>query len=132
MWRLGFAASLASKLGDTASSEVGKAYGRTTYLITTLQRVPRGTEGAVSAEGTAAGVVAAAGMATLALALGQLDSRGWGACVAAAFIANTAESVLGASLQGRVAWLSNDVVNLLQISLAAALAVLFGLAAPAL
>ena len=80
----------------------------------------------------AAGVVAAAGMATLALALGQLDSRGWGACVAAAFIANTAESVLGASLQGRVAWLSNDIVNVLQISLAAALAVLFGLAAPAL
>jgi uncharacterized protein (TIGR00297 family) len=72
LWRLAFVASFASKLADTASSEVGKAYGRTTYLCTTFRRVPRGTEGAVSAEGTAAGVVASAAMATLALALGQV------------------------------------------------------------
>jgi uncharacterized protein (TIGR00297 family) len=75
LWRLGFVASFASKLGDTTSSEVGKAYGRTTYLCTTLARVPRGTEGAVSAEGTAAGVVAAAAFASLALALGQVRAR---------------------------------------------------------
>ncbi len=72
LWRMAFVASFASKLGDTTSSEVGKAYGRTTYLVTTLQRVPRGTEGAVSAEGTAAGVAAAACMATLALAAAQV------------------------------------------------------------
>lgn len=30
-------ASFASKLGDTTSSEIGKAYGRTTYLVTSLQ-----------------------------------------------------------------------------------------------
>ena len=45
-------------------------------------------------------------------------------CVVAAFLANTAESIVGAAVQGRVAWLTNDVVNALQISLAAALAVL--------
>lgn len=72
LWRMAFVASFASKLGDTTSSEVGKAYGRTTYLVTTLQRVPRGTEGAVSAEGTAAGIAAAACMATLALAAAQV------------------------------------------------------------
>jgi uncharacterized membrane protein len=42
--------------------------------------------------------------------------------VAAAFLANTAESIVGATLQGRVPWLTNDVVNGLQITLAAALA----------
>jgi uncharacterized membrane protein len=42
---------------------------------------------------------------------------------AAAFIANVFESYLGASLQGRVDWLNNDIVNVLQISVAAALAV---------
>lgn len=42
-----FVASLATKLSDTCASEIGKAYGKTTYLITTLKRVPRGTEGAV-------------------------------------------------------------------------------------
>lgn len=50
----------------------GQAYGRTTYLATTLQRVPRGTEGAVSAEGTAAGLAAAVAFAALATALGQV------------------------------------------------------------
>ena len=45
----------------------------------------------------------------------------------AAFLANWAESVLGAVLQGkeRFKWLSNDVVNMLQICLAAYLAMIF-------
>lgn len=47
---IGFVASLATKLSDTIASEIGKAYGKTTYLITTLQKVPRGTEGAVSCD----------------------------------------------------------------------------------
>ena len=147
LWRMAFVASLASKLGDTTSSEVGKAYGRTTYLVTTLQRVPRGTEGAVSAEGTLAGIAAAAAMASAALAAAQVrappvrccclvllrcalkrrvqvDVAGWTTVVIAAFIANTAESFVGATLQGRVSWLTNDVVNILQITLAAAIALL--------
>lgn len=49
-----------------------QAYGRTTYLITTLKTVPRGTEGAVSLEGTAAGIAAAALFAGGALALRQV------------------------------------------------------------
>ncbi len=126
LWRLAFVASFASKLGDTASSEVGKAYGRTTYLITSLRRVPRGTEGAVSAEGTAAGVATAAALAALACATGQVTPQGAAVAVAAAFIANTAESFLGATVQGRVAWLTNDVINVLQISLAAVLALAMG------
>ena len=75
LWRMAFVASFASKLGDTTSSDVGKAYGRTTYLVTTLQRVPRGTEGAVSAEGTLAGIAAAACMATAALAAAQVRAQ---------------------------------------------------------
>jgi uncharacterized membrane protein len=37
--------------------------------------------------------------------------------------ANLFESYLGAAVQGRVAWLTNDVVNIIQICLAAALAI---------
>lgn len=44
-----YVASLATKLADTFASEIGKAYGKTTFLITTFQRVEPGTEGAVSA-----------------------------------------------------------------------------------
>ena len=39
------------------SSEVGKAYGRRTFLITSLRPVPPGTEGAVSLEGTLGGLL---------------------------------------------------------------------------
>jgi uncharacterized membrane protein len=51
-----------------------QAYGRTTYLVTTFKLVPRGTEGAVSLEGTLAGVAAAALFAGVALAVGQVRS----------------------------------------------------------
>ena len=124
LFRLGFIASFASKLADTTSSEVGKAYGKTTYLITSLKLVPRGTEGAVSAEGTLAGIVAAAGVAGVAAALGQVESISEiGVVVVASLVANLLESVVGASVQGKVDWLTNDVVNGMQISVAAALAV---------
>lgn len=42
---------------------------------------------------------------------------------ASATVANLFESYLGAVVQGRVEWLTNDVVNMIQISLAAALAI---------
>lgn len=51
-----------------------QAYGKTTFLITNLSKVPRGTEGAISLEGTAAGATAALGFSALAIALGQV---GW-------------------------------------------------------
>ncbi|MCZ8188921.1 MAG: DUF92 domain-containing protein, partial [Microcystis sp. LE19-338.1B] len=56
---LAYVASFSTKLADTTASEVGKAYGKTTYLITNFKSVPRGTEGAVSLEGTIAGLLAA-------------------------------------------------------------------------
>ncbi|GBF94344.1 hypothetical protein Rsub_06966 [Raphidocelis subcapitata] len=123
LWGVGFVASFTSKLSDTVSSEIGKAYGKTTYLITTLQRVPRGTEGAVSAEGTAAGAAAALFFSFVALAVGQVDPQGAAVAAAAAVAANLFESWLGAAVQGRVGWLTNDVVNAVQITVAAGLAV---------
>lgn len=73
-FQVGFVASFVSKFSDTVSSEVGKAYGKTTYLINTLKIVPRGTEGAVSLEGTAGGAAAAALFAAGAFTLGQVQT----------------------------------------------------------
>ena len=56
-------------VGIHVSAVIMQAYGKTTYLITTLKIVPRGTEGAVSLEGTAAGIAAAALFGGLALGL---------------------------------------------------------------
>ena len=131
LYRLGFVASFCSKLSDTTASEVGKAYGKTTYLSTPpFTRVPRGTEGAVSLEGTLAGVGASLFFAGVAAALGQADVRGAAVCVFAAFVATTLESWLGATTQGEAGfeWLTNDVVNGLQIVVAAAIAVAVGAA----
>eukprot|EP00798_Chlamydomonas_sp_ICE-L_P023868 gene23868-9433_t len=120
---VGFVASFCSKLSDTVSSEVGKAYGKTTYLITTLAAVPRGTEGAVSLEGTAAGVGAAIAFTAVSLLVRQADYSTAPAIVAAAVLANTFESFLGATVQDSVDWLTNDRINMIQIVLAAALAI---------
>ena len=49
----------------------------------------------------------------------QVDARGAAIVTAAAILANLFESFLGATVQGRIRWLSNDVVNSIQITLAA-------------
>lgn len=121
----GFLASMASKLGDTTSSEVGKAYGKTTYLITTMRRVERGTEGAVSLEGTLAGIVAATAVVCIGAGVGLVPILpAVPVCVFAATLANLFESFLGATIQGKegVAWMTNDVVNMIQVTVAAMIA----------
>jgi len=89
-------------MSDTAASEVGKAYGKTAYLVTTLAVVPRGTEGAVSVEGTVAGVVASLAMGALAVGMRLIAPAGLPVVAVAALVATTAESVIGATVQEQV------------------------------
>lgn len=124
---LGYVASFSTKLSDTCASEVGKAYGKRTYLITTLQAVPRGTEGAISLEGTLAGVVGSTVIAFLGWGVGMIDLPGVVFCVIAAFIATNLESVIGATLQAQIEWLTNEVVNIVNTLIGAIAAVLLAL-----
>jgi uncharacterized protein (TIGR00297 family) len=119
---LGYVASFSTKLADTTASEVGKAYGQRTFLITSLQPVPRGTEGAVSLEGTIAGIVASLLIALVAWGFGMISSWGIGLCAIAAFVATNIESVIGATLQSRWSWLTNEVVNIINTLIGALLA----------
>ena len=66
LFALALAAAFATAAADTVSSEIGQAFGRTTYLVTNFRRVPAGTEGAVSLEGTLAGIAASAALAAFA------------------------------------------------------------------
>lgn len=109
---LGYVASFSTKLSDTCASEVGKAYGKRTFLITTLQPVARGTEGAVSLEGTLAGVIASVAIAILGWGVSLISPVGILWCVIAAFVATNLESVIGATLQAKYTWLTNEVVNI--------------------
>jgi uncharacterized protein (TIGR00297 family) len=121
---LGYVASLATKLSDTTASEVGKAYGKRTFLITTLQPVARGTEGAVSLEGTIAGIVGGLVISVVAYSLGLITLSGVGICVIAAFVATNLESVIGATLQHKFEWLTNELVNVVNTMIGAIMAML--------
>lgn len=124
---IGYVASLATKLSDTCASEIGKAYGKRTFLITTLQPVPPGTEGAVSLEGTLAGLVGSILIALVGLLTGLIPPLGVGICAIAAFIGTNLESVVGATLQDRLDWLTNELVNVFNTLVGAIAAI--GLAA---
>ena len=124
---LGFVASLSTKLSDTSATEIGKAYGQRTFLITTLQPVPRGTEGAVSLEGTLAGVVGSLILAVAAWGLGLISVLGIGICAIAAFVATTMESLIGATIEDKLPGLTHDVVNIINTLIGAVVAVVLGL-----
>lgn len=123
---LAYVTSFSTKLADTTASEVGKAYGKRTFLITTLQAVPRGTEGAVSLEGTLAGLAAGLTLAVLAWGLGMISVLGIGVATIAAFIATNCESVIGATLQDQYDWLTNEVVNGINTTIGAVVALALG------
>jgi uncharacterized protein (TIGR00297 family) len=114
-------AALAESTADTVSSEIGQAFGGMPFMLTTLRRVPPGTDGAISLNGTIAGVAAAALIAvTGAPALGmELDE-----CMVV-FVAAIAglffDSLLGATIE-RWGWVGNDLVNLASTLFAAAVA----------
>ncbi len=122
---LAFAASFAAKLADTFGSEIGKRWGRHAVLITSGRRVPPGTEGAISAEGTAASLLGSMLMTFLMALLGLIEGASAIALVSGiGLLATLLESVIGATLQRRVDWLSNEMVNGLQTLVAALLALL--------
>ena len=112
LFALGFAGALATAVADTAGSEVGQLWGRRTFLVTTLRPVPRGTQGAVSMEGTVAGILASMVVAGLGVAGHLFGLVGAGLVVLAAFLGTLLESVVGATLERR-GLLDNEGVNFL-------------------
>ncbi len=120
---LALTAALVAGGSDTVASEVGKAWGRRTFLVTSWRRVPPGTPGAMSIEGTVAGVASAAVLAWIAQALGLIGSQALLAVVVAATAGAAVESLLGATLEP-AGILNNDMLNFINTA-AAALAVLW-------
>lgn len=116
-----FVASLGAAFADTAESEIGQLFSRTPRLITTLQKVPPGTDGAISVPGTLAGAGAAGLTAALGLALGMLETPGSALVVAIAGLLGTiADSLIG-DLSPRA---GNELTNLLCTLVAALLALI--------
>lgn len=128
LWVLAYAASVATAGADTCSSEIGKAYGRRTVLVTTLRPVAPGTEGGVSLEGTLGGLF---GASVVAAAGSGAGLYGWPSAVVvalAALLGSLAESVLGAMSEAR-GWMGHHALNAVNTAIGAALAVMIALAA---
>jgi uncharacterized protein (TIGR00297 family) len=62
-------AALATAAADTAGSEIGQLLGRRAFMPLTFRRVERGTEGAISVEGTLAGLLASFAVAMAGVAM---------------------------------------------------------------
>ena len=123
MFKVGFAASFAAKLADTFGSEIGKRFGKDTYLITSLKKVDRGTEGGISIEGTLASVLGSTFMAFIMLRLSIISTKyHFIIVVASGFLATLSESIFGAKFQNKYK-LSNELVNAIQTSIASIFAI---------
>lgn len=119
---IAFVAALAAGGSDTVASEIGKAWGRRTFLVPTLAHVPPGTPGAVSAEGTAAGLLGALALGGLGVLFQLVPAVTLPAIVLGATIGAFAESAMGATLEAP-GFVNNDVLNFLNTAIAAAAAI---------
>jgi len=119
---LALTAALTAGASDTVASEIGKAWGGRTVLVTTFASVPPGTPGAMSLEGTAAGIAAAFVMGLIACLVGLLPFSALWIVVVAATAGALVESALAATLE-RHHILDNNLLNFLNTLVAAVCAV---------
>ena len=121
--KIAFSASFAAKLADTFGSEIGKRFGKNTYLITSFQKVKKGTEGGISLEGTLASLIGSSLMSYFMLTLGFiLSSTQFLIVIISGFIATIFESVIGAKFQEKYN-LSNELVNSILTSFSSLIAI---------
>lgn len=119
----GFIGSIATATADTLASEVGVV--KQPRLITTLKKVPPGTDGGISLVGTAAGIIGAGVIGVAAYLLGIYPDPF--VTLKISLIAGTVgcfvDSILGAVLERRD-YISNEYVNLIATITGAALGIL--------
>jgi len=121
-----YAGSVATALADTLSSEVGGLFDDP-RLVTTLERVEPGTDGAVTWQGEVAGLAGTAVIAGLSTGVfGLVGAAGAAVVVGAGVVGMTADSVAGATVEGHR--LGNQGVNFLATLAAAVLGGVFAVA----
>jgi len=88
-----------------------------------LRPVPPGTEGAISAEGTIAGLVGAILVGLVGATFGLYGPAAVVLVALAGLLGSLAESVLGTVAEKR-GWLDNDLLNAVNTAIGAALVVM--------
>jgi uncharacterized protein (TIGR00297 family) len=110
VFRLAFAGAVATALADTFSSEFGGLFDDP-RLVTTFERVEPGTDGGVTWQGELAGIAGAAIIAGIGAVFFGLGSVAAAGVIGAGVIGMTADSLLGATVEGDR--IGNQEVNLL-------------------
>ncbi len=110
-FKLAFVASIATALGDTMASEIGKTSDRV-YLITNFRRVEPGTNGGISLKGELAAIAGCLIVAFLSFALNLISIKSLPLVFLASFAGVHIDSLLGATLEER-GLLTNAGVNFL-------------------
>jgi|Deesub1362A_J573_1020465.scaffolds.fasta_scaffold00360_21 uncharacterized protein (TIGR00297 family) len=104
-----FVASIATALGDTMASEIGKA-ARRVYLITNFKPVKAGESGGVSLQGEIAAATGSALVVITAYLLSVIPPNLAIIAFISGFVAVHVDSVLGATLE-KMGYLTNSGVN---------------------
>jgi uncharacterized protein (TIGR00297 family) len=110
VFRFAFAGAVAAALADTFSSEFGGLFDDP-RLITTFETVAPGTDGGVTVQGAAAGLVGAALIAGLGGIFFDFATPAVALVAATGVVGMTVDSILGATMEGTR--LTNQSVNLL-------------------
>jgi uncharacterized protein (TIGR00297 family) len=123
LFTLALVAAFATATCDTASSEIGQAYGRYHFLVNRWRSVAAGTQGAVSLIGTLAGVASATAVSAVAASTGLIPWSDAPAVVMGAFVGTAVESLIGSTAAGRR--LSNETLNVTNTVVGAGVACAF-------
>lgn len=97
---LGFLASVAAAMADNLASEVG-VLSKRVRIITTLKKVPPGTDGGVSLFGEFVALLGAAAIAALAPLLGVTSPAAMVLVTISGFAGSQFDSLLGATVERR-------------------------------
>jgi uncharacterized protein (TIGR00297 family) len=90
-----FVASYAAATADTLSSEIGQWKGKIAYSLISFKKVPPGTEGAISLQGSLAGIIGAIIIGLMAYYINLINLFGILIITIAAIISNIFESYMG-------------------------------------
>ena len=104
-----FAGSLAAATADTWATEIGSRSTSPPRLVTNWKAVAPGTDGGMTLMGTLGAIAGAGFIAGTSYLLGFR----WVLAIAlAGALGMLLDSILGATVQGKVRWMDNDAVNL--------------------
>ncbi len=121
LFTVSFIAAYAAATADTLSSEIGQWKGKKAYSLVTFKKVSPGTEGAVSLEGSIAGIIGALLLSLLAYSINLIDLYSILVITIAAIVSNVFESYMGIFFESK-GFANKETINFLNTLVAAVVA----------